>query len=257
MPEPRSGLYYVIPAQVIEDPELDHPDIVFYAILSGLAERDGYCFASNKHLAQRMRRGTEQIEKYLKKLETLGYIRRETIKNGLQWDRKIFINHEFKKSLRSLTDEASKPIPGGIEAYCIPPIVSKALVSKDTPVSKDTAPLPEKRQKIKEEKIEVAKDVWLTAKQKKSFEEEKLKGNIAFAESCYKTLSEWKIGKEIVGGNDYKCLISWVIRATEEKCQTNKKYRTGSTNFKPGLLAKDLPEQPLPPQGLIMTMLQG
>ncbi len=114
--------------------------------------------------------------------------------------------------------------------------------------------LPEKRTRAKEEKTEVAAGVWITPRQKKSFEEDKLKGNFAFAETCYRTLSEWKISKEIIGGNDYQCLISWVIKATEEKCQ-KKNYQTGSINSKQKESANASPERPLPQQGLIMKTL--
>jgi DNA-binding Lrp family transcriptional regulator len=132
------GLYYVIPSQVFEDERLDHPEIVFYALLSGLATRDGYCFASNANLAERMKRGTEQIERYLKKLEDLGYIRRDTKRNGILWERKIFIEHNFNKNSRTLANEDSKPPQGGKEASAIPPIVSKDIESKERVEERET-----------------------------------------------------------------------------------------------------------------------
>ena len=88
-----AGMYYVIPAQVFEDAKLEHSEINFYALLSGLAFNDGYCWASDKYLASRMRVEDRTIRKWILKLEKLGYIRRETERKGLRWERKIFLCH--------------------------------------------------------------------------------------------------------------------------------------------------------------------
>lgn len=134
----RPGLYYVIPSQVFDDERLDHPEIVFYALLSGLATREGYCFASNANLAERMKRGVNQIERYLKKLEDLGYIRRDTKKVGVLWDRKIFIEHNFNKDLRARKDSGSNTPARGVETAPMPPIVSKDIESKEREEKRET-----------------------------------------------------------------------------------------------------------------------
>ncbi len=153
----------------------------------------------------------------------------------------------------TLETETLETVPKGAPIY----ILNKEYTNILSPIiPKGDTPLSTKRKKIKEEKVEVAPDVWITPRQQKNFEEERLKGNFAFAKTCYKTLSEWKISKEIIGGNDYQCLISWVIKATEEKCQQKKNYQTGSTNSKQKESANDSPERPLPPQGLIVEMLK-
>jgi len=132
IPERSASLYYVVPAQIFEDPDLEWPEIAFYALLSGLSNHKGYCYATNKYLATRMRKGTEQIERFLKKLEDLGYLTRISIQKGTLWDRKIYINHDFKKCLPSLTDEATVPHTRGIDPSLMRhPIVSEVRVSKD------------------------------------------------------------------------------------------------------------------------------
>ena len=132
--EPRSGMYYVIPSQVFEDPELEHTEIVFYALLTSLAGKNGYCFASDKYLAEKMRKSEEQIKRYFKKLEDLGYITRESKRIGVLWDRKIFINHNFKKSP---PNDPCKGHTRPLEASHMTPeyigLVSEVLVSEEIP----------------------------------------------------------------------------------------------------------------------------
>lgn len=94
----RSGLYYVIPSQVFEDDRLEHSETVFYALLSGIAWNDGYCYASNDYLAKRMKVDERTIRKWLERLENFGYIHRETSKKGMFWERKIFISHSVPVS---------------------------------------------------------------------------------------------------------------------------------------------------------------
>lgn len=88
-----AGIYYVIPSQVFEDTALEHSEVVFYGLISGLSFSSGYCFASDEYLGERMRVDGRTIRRWLEKLEGLSYIKRETIKKGMYWERKIFITH--------------------------------------------------------------------------------------------------------------------------------------------------------------------
>ena len=82
--EKHSGsLYYVIPAQVFEDERLESNHLKLYALISGLAHSNGYCFASNDYLAQRMRKDIRSIQRWIDVLESTGYIKREITKNGI------------------------------------------------------------------------------------------------------------------------------------------------------------------------------
>jgi len=189
----------------------------------------------------------DRIWRILKELIEKGYAYRHQTRNpnGTHgaYEYYLFeskeVGDEFKKCLPHQEKPCTvKPcaVPSGA-----PNIPNKE--STDIPVSKDTPPLPKKREKEIQEKIEVAKEIWLTPKQKESFEKDRMKGNLEKIQNCYRILSEWKIYKEIIGGNDYRCLISWVIKAEEEKCKTKKttRYQTGSTNSKQDLLDKDSP----------------
>jgi hypothetical protein len=87
------GLYYVIPSQVYDDERLEDSEKMLYMLVSGLAFSEGYCYASDKYLAERRNMCISAIKKGLKQLECLGYLKRETRKIGTIWERKIFITH--------------------------------------------------------------------------------------------------------------------------------------------------------------------
>lgn len=91
----RSGLYYVVPAQVMEDERIDCSEKILYALISGLAFNDGYCYASNKHFAEKMKCKEREIQNKLEKLQNCGYIIREVKKIGMCWDRKIYVCHSL------------------------------------------------------------------------------------------------------------------------------------------------------------------
>jgi DNA-binding PadR family transcriptional regulator len=122
------GAFYVIPSQVFEDDRLEYSEIMFYALLSGLANNTGYCFASDKYLAERMKISHQTIERWLLKLEEIGYIKRETKKNGLRWDRKIFITHA-----RVNSNNVYEPSPTRARTLTHEGIVRKEIINKEDP----------------------------------------------------------------------------------------------------------------------------
>ena len=46
------GYYSIIPAIVLYNKELKANEKLLYAIITSLANKEGYCFASNKYLAK-------------------------------------------------------------------------------------------------------------------------------------------------------------------------------------------------------------
>lgn len=82
-----------------------------------------------------------------------------------------------------------------------------------------------KRKKIKEEFIEVTERVSLTKSQSQSLLE-KANGNEDLVRSWANKLSEWKIGKGIVGGSgDYQAILNWVIKAVDGTEQINENLK--------------------------------
>lgn len=140
----KSGLYYVIPSQVFEDKRLEPSEIIFYALLSGLAFSDGYCYAGDEYLAGRCDCSARQIQHMLEKLESLGYVHRDTKKEGMKWKRKIFITHSSKNvyETKHSSGSSGSTVPDRVEAHC-------DIVSKENIVSKNIVcyPLPDEEKK--------------------------------------------------------------------------------------------------------------
>lgn len=119
----HASLYYVIPAQVFEDDRLEFSEIMFYGLLSGLAFSNGYCFASDRYLGKRMKSDERTIRRWIEKLEGFGYIKRHTEKNGMKWDRKIFICHSstnvYERASSSLSNGHTCPDREGAHARIV------------------------------------------------------------------------------------------------------------------------------------------
>ena len=134
----KGGMYYVAPAQIFDDERLEPAELKFYMLLSGLAHGDGYCYAGNSYLAERMHRKERCVQNWLDKLEDLGYIHREITKKGMETDRKIYITHansniSYKRN--GLHGRGAKCMVEGamdctVDMQQIAPIVSEEI-SKD------------------------------------------------------------------------------------------------------------------------------
>jgi phage replication O-like protein O len=81
------------------------------------------------------------------------------------------------------------------------------------PKGEATHPPSKKRKKIKEEAQEKTKDVWITPRQEIDLADRiKIDSRISL-QMLYDRLSKWKISKSLTGGNDYRCITNWVIKA--------------------------------------------
>jgi DNA-binding MarR family transcriptional regulator len=110
-PQNRSGLYYVIPAAIMDSDVLEPSEKLLYALLSGYADHEGKCFPGDKHLADRMKCPERTIKRWLKKLEDSGWISREIhscTSNPFRKYRIITVHAEFKKCLRRATHGPSE-----------------------------------------------------------------------------------------------------------------------------------------------------
>jgi|SRR5690349_5060029 len=107
--EPTS-FYYVIPGEVMHDPDLTIYEKMLYGLISGLSNKYGHCFASNEWIGKIIGLQERQIQRYLKKMEMAGYLRREIRsddENPFKKYRYIYINTYFKKSLPSVSHDSS------------------------------------------------------------------------------------------------------------------------------------------------------
>ena len=91
------GYYSVIPATVLYNKDLKANEKLLYAIITSLACKKGYCFASNKYLAEKL----DVSYRYLTRVEMgIATPRMETLVKickvlGVQMN-DLFINHDIR-----------------------------------------------------------------------------------------------------------------------------------------------------------------
>ena len=88
------GYYSVIPATVLYDKELKANEKLLYAIITSLVCKKGYCFASNKYLAEKLDVNSKTVSSWISDLRDKGFIIVELIRNENNQiiQRKIYIN---------------------------------------------------------------------------------------------------------------------------------------------------------------------
>lgn len=127
MSDNRSAPNYfvLIPSHLLDNPEISDSEAILFGRIASLSNSKGYCFASDKYLGELTGVSPGEIGKRLLKLEQHGYIKRETQKNGMYWDRKIFPNfnisnnscEDSKRSDRTLHTEDINPSIRRTEQY--------------------------------------------------------------------------------------------------------------------------------------------
>ena len=81
--EEKPNYYSIIPAEVRYDKDLSDKAKLLYGEISSLANKNGYCFASNQYFADLYEVDISTITRLLKQLENKGYIERKyTYKAG-------------------------------------------------------------------------------------------------------------------------------------------------------------------------------
>lgn len=92
--EDNVGYYSIIPATVLYNKELKANEKLLYAIITSLACKEGYCFASNKYLAEKLDVNPKTISSWISDLSKRNLIIVEVIRNENKQiiQRKIYIN---------------------------------------------------------------------------------------------------------------------------------------------------------------------
>ena len=74
----ETGLYLVLPVQILEDQRISDAGKILYAVIGGLTHNaNKKCFASNEYLANKINKSKDSIVRLLKELENAKYITRE------------------------------------------------------------------------------------------------------------------------------------------------------------------------------------
>lgn len=88
MAQENPNFYAILPASVRYDEELPPMAKILYSEITALANKDGYCFASNKYFEELYKMSERNVSRLLKQLCARGYI---LIKDGDSKQRKIYI----------------------------------------------------------------------------------------------------------------------------------------------------------------------
>ncbi len=88
------GYYSIIPATILYNKELKANEKLLYAIITSLACKEGYCFATNKYLAEKLGVNPKTISSWISDLRDRNFIKIELIRNKNKQiiQRKIYIN---------------------------------------------------------------------------------------------------------------------------------------------------------------------
>ena len=86
--------YSIIPATVLYNKELKANEKLLYAIITSLSNKGGYCFATNKYLAEKLDVNPKTISSWISDLKDRNFIIVELIRNENKQivERKIYIN---------------------------------------------------------------------------------------------------------------------------------------------------------------------
>ena len=90
----------VIPSAILVNENIELSAVKLFAFIKSLTKLHGYCYATNDYLSKLMKSTSRAIQNWLIQLKREGYVEIETEKNGIHWQRRIYISDKFKKSLR-------------------------------------------------------------------------------------------------------------------------------------------------------------
>lgn len=90
----KIGYYSVIPTSILYNSELKPNQKLLYAMITSLANKEGYCYASNKYLANKLGVGANTVSGWITDLRRKNFIKVEILRNEKQEiiQRKIYIN---------------------------------------------------------------------------------------------------------------------------------------------------------------------
>ena len=92
--EDNVGYYSIIPATILYNKGLKANEKLLYAIITSLSNKEGYCFATNKYLAEKLGVNHKTVSSWISDLQKRKFIIVEQIRNENKQiiKRKIYIN---------------------------------------------------------------------------------------------------------------------------------------------------------------------
>ena len=114
--------FLTIPMVIIEDERLNNAQMILYGFLWSLVQKEGYCWATNKYLADKLKLTSSTVARHLGTLEECGHIRREVVRDSNQRvvSRKIYLETIFAKEEPAESDDESQEKDARIEGEGVP-----------------------------------------------------------------------------------------------------------------------------------------
>ena len=104
----QPNYYGILPANVRYDKNLPANAKLLYSEITALAQKDGYCYASNGYFAELYDVSDRSISEWINKLSQNGYIEVQLVKNNSGTFRKLFLSG-MKKSSTPRMKKTSTP----------------------------------------------------------------------------------------------------------------------------------------------------
>ena len=95
MEEKQETSYYsIIPATILYNENLKANQKLLYAIITSLTHKEGYCYATNRYLAEKLGVKTNTVSSWITDLNRKGFIKVELIRNDKKQivGRRIYLN---------------------------------------------------------------------------------------------------------------------------------------------------------------------
>lgn len=207
------GYYSIIPSTILYNKNLKANEKILYAVITLLSNKEGYCFASNKYLADKLNVGTNTVSGWITDLRRKNFIQVELIRNDKQEiiQRRIYINdipyNFYKEYLYTINKEEG--------------ILQKSKENNIINNNIKTHTLS---------KIEYQDKVFLYAYE---YEELIEKYGQVKTDKCMEELSLYKKSKDVDYASDYDTIKRWVIdRVEEREKRKSKENKIRKANFK-------------------------
>lgn len=83
------GFFAILPASVRYDRRLKPAEKIFYAEITSLADKTGYCYASNAYFCPLYDTTERTVQRWVKHLQELGYVAVTNVRDGATMQRRI------------------------------------------------------------------------------------------------------------------------------------------------------------------------
>ena len=90
----KVGYYSIIPSKILYNKELKANEKLLYAMITSLACKEGYCFATNNYFAEELGVHPKTISSWISDLREKNYLKIDIVRNENKQiiQRKIYIN---------------------------------------------------------------------------------------------------------------------------------------------------------------------